>query len=86
MVDSLNSVSAGVIVVVLVTYWLGVMVGRLTKKPTPTKIGTADELIQSLHDELAIKAGRNDKVDVAGVNRYAVIATKDSVLFVNLDR
>lgn len=86
MFDWLNSVSAGVIVVVLVTYWLGFMMGRLTKKPTLPKIGTADELVQSLHDELAIKAGRDDKVDVAGVNRYTAIATKDSVLFVNLDR
>ena len=33
-----------------------------------------------------IKAGRHDKVNVAGVRCYTAIATKDTVLFVNMDK
>lgn len=73
-------------VMMLAMYLLGLVIGRLGRKPIPPKTGTADELIQSLHDEITIKAGRHDKVNVAGVRCYTAIATKDTVLFVNMDK
>lgn len=66
-------------------YCLGVILGKATKKPPEPKVGTVDELVQSIHDKIGIKTGRDVKVDVAGITCYTAIVTENSVVFVNMD-
>lgn len=49
------------------------------------EIGTADELVQDALNHTLIKVGRDDKVNVADIERYVAIVTKDGATFVNLD-
>lgn len=72
-------------IVYFVANWIGFWLGRATKKPPEPKVGTVDELVQSMHDKIGIKTGRDVKVDVAGITCYTAIVTENSVVFVNMD-
>ncbi|OPH36390.1 hypothetical protein [Moraxella lacunata] len=50
------------------------------------EIGTVDTLAQDALNRTLIKVGRDDKVNVADIERYIAIINKGEATLINLDR
>lgn len=78
----LMSVLFNVFVLTSLAYYYGYQKAKAKKF---LEIGTVDELVQNAINCTLTKVGRDDKVNVADIERYAVIVTKDGATFINLD-
>lgn len=71
-----------VFILMCIAYGLGYKTAKAKKF---VEIGTVDTLVQDAVNRTLIKIERTDEVNVADIERYVAIVTKDGATFVNLD-
>lgn len=79
---SLTLALMSVFILMCIAYGLGYKTAKAKKF---VEIGTVDTLVQDAVNRTLIKIERTDEVNVADIERYVAIVTKDGATFVNLD-
>lgn len=82
MILSLTLALMSVFILMCIAYGLGYKTAKAKKF---VEIGTVDTLVQDAVNRTLIKIERTDEVNVADIERYVAIVTKDGATFVNLD-
>ncbi|STY99079.1 Uncharacterised protein [Moraxella lacunata] len=80
---SLTLALTGIFILVCIAYGLGYKTAKAKKF---VEIGTVDTLAQDALNRTLIKVGRDDKVNVADIERYIAIINKGEATLINLDR
>lgn len=82
IIVSLTLALMSVFILVCIAYGWGY---KTAKRKKFVEIGTTDEIVQDALNRTLTKVGRDDKINVADIERYIAIMHKGEVTFIKLD-